>query len=118
MSTPYEKIKKLEKGINYLTKAEKKRIVKNGENVEFPSPYDIKELWGINFSDNFFELKGTILPLPQIRFLENNFEDVKLIMGKFKIKKVLTPINFDEKNCLLLTFKNLVDIAKNQNYIS
>ena len=113
MSTPYEKIKKLEKGINYLTKAEKKRIVKNGENVEFPSPNDIKELWGINFSDNFFELKGTILPLPQIRFFENNFEDVKLITGKFKIKKVLTPINFDEKNCLLLTFKNLVDIAKN-----
>ena len=113
MSTPYEKIKKLEKGINYLTKAEKKCIVKNGENVEFPSPNDIKELWGINFSDNFFELKGTILPLPQIRFLENNFEDVKLITGKFKIKKVLTPINFDEKNCLLLTFKNLVDIAKN-----
>ena len=113
MSTPYEKIKKLEKGINYLTKAEKKCIVKNGENVEFPSPNDIKELWGINFSDNFFELKGTILPLPQIRFFENNFEDVKLITGKFKIKKVLTPINFDEKNCLLLTFKNLVDIAKN-----
>ena len=113
MSTPYEKIKKLEKGINYLTKAEKKCIVKNGENVEFPSPNDIKELWGINFSDNFFELKGTILPIPQIRFFENNFEDVKLITGKFKIKKVLTPINFDEKNCLLLTFKNLVDIAKN-----
>ena len=113
MSTPYEKLKKLTKGISYLTKEEKKRIVKNGENVEFPSPKDIKEQWGINFSENFLELRGGILPLPQIKFFEKNFEEIKLISGKFKIQKVLTPMTFDEKNCLLLTFKNLVDIAKN-----
>ena len=113
MSTPYEKLKKLTKGINYLTKEEKKRIVKNGENVEFPSPKDIKEQWGINFSENFLELRGGVLPLPQIKFFEKNFEEIKLISGKFKIQKVLTPMAFDEKNCLLLTFKNLVDIAKN-----
>ena len=113
MSTPYEKLKKLTKGISYLTKEEKKRIVKNGENVEFPSPKDIKEQWGINFSENFLELKGGVLPLPQIKFFEKNFEEIKLISGKFKIQKVLTPMTFDEKNCLLLTFKNLVDIAKN-----
>ena len=113
MSTPYEKLKKLTKGISYLTKEEKKRIVKNGENVEFPSPKDIKEQWGINFSENFLELRGGVLPLPQIKFFEKNFEDIKLISGKFKIQKVLTPMTFDEKNCLLLTFKNLVDIAKN-----
>ena len=113
MSTPYEKLKKLTKGISYLTKEEKKCIVKNGENVEFPSPKDIKEQWGINFSENFLELRGGVLPLPQIKFFEKNFEDIKLISGKFKIQKVLTPMTFDEKNCLLLTFKNLVDIAKN-----
>ena len=113
MSTPYEKLKKLTKGISYLTKEEKKSIVKNGENVEFPSPKDIKEQWGINFSENFLELRGGVLPLPQIKFFEKNFEDIKLISGKFKIQKVLTPMTFDEKNCLLLTFKNLVDIAKN-----
>ena len=113
MSTPYEKLKKLTKGISYLTKEEKKRIVKNGENVEFPSPKDIKEQWGINFSENFLELRGGILPLPQIKFFEKNFEEIKLISGKFKIQKVLTPMTFDEKNCLLLTFRNLVDIAKN-----
>ena len=113
MSTPYEKLKKLTKGISYLTKEEKKRIVKNGENVDFPSPKDIKEQWGINFSENFLELRGGVLPLPQIKFFEKNFEDIKLISGKFKIQKVLTPMTFDEKNCLLLTFKNLVDIAKN-----
>ena len=113
MSTPYEKLKKLTKGISYLTKEEKKRIVKNGENVEFPSPKDIKEQWGINFSENFLELRGGVLPLPQIKFFEKNFEEIKLISGKFKIQKVLTPMAFDEKNCLLLTFKNLVDIAKN-----
>ena len=113
MSTPYEKLKKLTKGISYLTKEEKKCIVKNGENVEFPSPKDIKEQWGINFSENFLELRGGVLPLPQIKFFEKNFEDIKLISGKFKIQKVLTPMTFDEKNCLLLTFRNLVDIAKN-----
>ena len=113
MSTPYEKLKKLTKGISYLTKEEKKRIVKNGENVDFPSPKDIKEQWGINFSENFLELRGGVLPLPQIKFFEKNFEDIKLISGKFKIQKVLTPMTFDEKNCLLLTFRNLVDIAKN-----
>ena len=113
MSTPYEKLKKLTKGISYLTKEEKKRIVKNGENVDFPSPKDIKEQWGINFSENFLELRGGVLPLPQIKFFEKNFEEIKLISGKFKIQKVLTPMTFDEKNCLLLTFKNLVDIAKN-----
>ena len=113
MSTPYEKLKKLTKGISYLTKEEKKRIVKNGENVDFPSPKDIKEQWGINFSENFLELRGGVLPLPQIKFFEKNFEEIKLISGKFKIQKVLTPMAFDEKNCLLLTFKNLVDIAKN-----
>ena len=113
MSTPYEKLKKLTKGISYLTKEEKKRIVKNGENVDFPSPKDIKEQWGINFSENFLELRGGVLPLPQIKFFEKNFEEIKLISGKFKIQKVLTPMTFDEKNCLLLTFRNLVDIAKN-----
>ena len=113
MSTPYEKLKKLTKGISYLTKEEKKRIVKNGENVEFPSPKDIKEQWGIHFSENFLELRGGVLPLPQIKFFEKNFEEIKLISGKFKIQKVLTPMTFDEKNCLLLTFRNLVDIAKN-----
>ena len=113
MSTPYEKLKKITKGISYLTKEEKKRIVKNGENVDFPSPKDIKEQWGINFSENFLELRGGVLPLPQIKFFEKNFEEIKLISGKFKIQKVLTPMTFDEKNCLLLTFRNLVDIAKN-----
>ena len=113
LRTPNEKFKKLEKGINYLSKDEKKRIIKKGENVELPSPNDIKEQWGINFSENFVEFKAGIISLPQIRFLSNDFENMKLINGKFSIKKVLSPINFDKTNCLLLTFKNLVDIAKN-----
>ena len=112
-NTPQEKIKKLKKGIDYLTKAEKKRIIKKGENIEFPSPNDIKEQWGINFSENFYEFKAGLLPFPQIKFGDKNFEEIKIINGKFKQKKVITPINFDNKNCLLITFKNLVDIAKN-----
>ena len=113
MNTPNEKINKLKKGINYLSNKEKKTIIKNGENLEFPSPSDITLQWGINFSENFLELNAALLSLPQIKFFSQNFEDIKLINNKFKIKKVLTPINFDEKNCLLLTFKNLVSTAKN-----
>ena len=111
-NTPDEKIKKLKKGINYLTKEEKKRIIKKGENIDLSSPNDIREEWGINFSDNFIEIKSTLLPFPKIKFADKNFEDIKVINGQFKIKKVLEPVNFNNKNCLLITFKNLVDIAK------
>ena len=111
-NTPDEKLKKLKKGINYLTKEEKKRIIKKGENIDLPSPNDIKEQWGINFSDNFIEIKSALLPFPKIKFADKNFENIKVINGQFKIKKVLEPINFNNKNCLLITFKNLVDIAK------
>ena len=113
MNTPNEKINKLKKGINYLSNKEKKTIIKNGENLEFPSPSDVTLQWGINFSDDFLELNAALLSFPQIKFFSQNFEDIKLINNKFKIKKVLTPINFDEKNCLLLTFKNLISTAKN-----
>ena len=111
--TPAEKLKKLKKGINYLIKDEKKKIIKNGENVELPSPNNIREEWGICFADNFLELKAAMLPRPLIKFADQDYEEVKVINGKFKIKKVLNPVNFDENNCLLITFKNLVTIAKN-----
>ena len=86
-NTPEEKIKKLKKGIDYLTKQEKKSLIKKGENVEFPSPNDIREEWGINFSNNFLEFKAALLPFPQIKFAEKEFEDIKIINGKFKQKK-------------------------------
>ena len=54
-----------------------------------------------------------MLPRPLIKFADQDYEEVKVINGKFKIKKVLNPVNFDENNCLLITFKNLVTIAKN-----
>ena len=59
------------------------------------------------------ELTIYSLPKPEIHFADTEFEEVKVINGKFKIKKVLNPINFDENNCLLITFTNLIEIAKN-----
>ena len=59
------------------------------------------------------ELTTYSLPKPEIHFADAEFEEVKVINGKFKIKKVLNPINFDENNCLLITFINLIEIAKN-----
>ena len=112
-NNPNEKFKKLEKGMNYLSQEEKKQIIRNGKNVELPSPNNIRTEWGINFSDNFLEFNAFCLPKPEIQFSDSKFEEVHLINGKFKIKKVLSPVNFDEKNCLLITFENLVDAAKN-----
>ena len=111
-NSPTEKFKRMTKGINYLSQEEKKQIIKNGKGVELPSPNNIREEWGINFEENFFELTGSCLPMPEIQFADSKYEEIQLINGKFRIKKVLHPINFDENNCLLLTFENLVDIAK------
>jgi len=112
-NSPSDKFKKLEKGIKYLSQDEKKQIIKNGKNVELPSPNNIRTEWGINFGENFIELNAFCLPKPEIQFADSEFEEVKIINGKFKIKKVLHPVNFGENNCLLITFKNLVDSAKN-----
>lgn len=111
-NSPNEKFKKLSKGISYLSQEEKKQIIKNGKSIELPSPNNIRTEWGINFSDNFLEFNAFCLPKPEIQFSDSKFEKVHLINGKFKIKKVLNPVNFDEKNCLLITFKHLVDVAK------
>ena len=113
ISNASEKFKKLEKGIKYLSHEEKKQIIKNGKNVELLSPNNIRNERGINFADNFLELTTNSLPKPEIHFADTEFEEVKVINGKFKIKKVLNPINFDENNCLLITFTNLIEIAKN-----
>ena len=77
---------KLKKGINYLIKDEKKKLIKNGENVELPSPNNIREEWGICFADNFLELKAAMLPRPLIKFADQDYEEVKVINGKFKRK--------------------------------
>ena len=112
-NTPNEKFKKLAKGVSYLSQEEKKQIIKNGKNVELPSPNNIRTEWGINFAENFVELEAFCLPKPEIQFADSKFEEVQVINGKFKIKKVLHPVNFDENNCLLVTFKHLIDISKN-----
>ena len=112
-NSPTEKFKRLEKGISYLSQEEKKQIIKNGKGVELPSPNNIRTEWGINFEKNFVEINVCRLPMPEIQFADSKFEQIQMINGKFKIKKVLYPINFDEKNCILLTFKNLTEVAKN-----
>ena len=50
--------------------------IKNGENLEFPSPSDITLQWGVNFSDDFLELNAALLSFPQIKFFSQNFEDI------------------------------------------
>jgi hypothetical protein len=112
-NNPNEKFKRLEKGVSYLSQEEKKQIFKNGKGVELPSPNNIRAEWGINFGENFIELNSFCLPMPEIQFANSKFEEIQLKNCKFTIKKVLHPVNFDENNCLLLTFKHLVDIAKN-----
>ena len=112
-NNPSEKFKRLSKGISYLSQEEKKQIIKHGNSVELPSPNNIRTEWGINFAENFVELNSFCLPMPEIQFANSKFETIQLKNCKFAIKKVLHPVNFDENNCLLLTFKHLVEIAKN-----
>ena len=112
-NNPNEKFKKLAKGISYLSQEEKKNITKNGKIIELPSPNNVREEWGINFAEKFLEFSAFCLPKPEIHFSDSKFEEVHITNGKFKIKKVLYPVNFDEKNCLVITFEKLVDTAKN-----
>ena len=109
---PNEKIKKIEKGFSYLTNKEKKRIKKKDKDIELHSPDEIRMEWGINIGNSFVEVDAQCLPLPHLQFGNEN-KEVQLRNGRFRQQKDFKPISFDSNNCMLITFDNLVDLAKN-----
>ena len=109
---PSQKVQKIEKGFSYLKKTEKKKIKKKDKNVELKSPNDIRLEWGINIGDNFVEVEAQCIPVPELEFGDKK-EVPQLRNGRFRQQRDFNPVNFDDHNCMLITFENLVNLAKN-----
>ena len=110
---PSKKVELMEKGFRYLRNREKRRVVKKDKTIELKSPEEVRTEWGINFEDNFTEVIARCLPLPDIIFGDNNKSEIIMNRGRFRQKKDICPVDFDKNNCMLLTFDNLVDLARN-----
>ena len=109
---PSIKVKKIEKGMSYLTQKNKKVINKKNKKTELPSPDEIRQEWGIVFSDNFVEVTGRCLNLPDLEFGGSKPEKPQISHGRFRQKRDISGVNFDNNNCCLITFNSLVSLAK------
>ena len=110
---PNIKVKKIEKGMIYLTQKNKKEIRKKNKKLELPSPDEVRQEWGINFGDNFVEVEARTLNLPELEFGGGRPEKPQINHGRFRQKKDISGINFDSGNCSLITFNSIVGLAKN-----
>ena len=109
---PSQKVQKIQQGFNYLMNKEKKRVKKKEKDIELRSPNEIRMEWGINIGDNFVEVEAQCLPIPQLEFGSGK-ETPLLLNGRFRQQKNYSKISFDQNNCMLITFDNLVSLAKN-----
>jgi len=109
---PEQKVEKIEKGFSYLKRTEKKKIKKKEKDIELRSPNQIRLEWGINIANYFEEVEALCLPIPQLEFGENTKEVPLLKNGRINQKKDYNPVHFDSNNCMLITFENLVSLAK------
>ena len=110
---PNVKVKKIEKGMIYLTQKAKKEIKKKNKKLELPSPDEVRQEWGINFGEHFVEVEARTLNLPELEFAGARPEKPQINHGRFRQKKDIAGINFDSGNCALITFNNIVGLAKN-----
>ena len=108
---PNDKVEKIEKGFAYLKKTERKKMKKKDKDIELRSPDEIRMEWGINIADLFEEVDALCIPLPEIEF-GNTKVFAQLRNGRFRQQHDFSPVNFDSTNCLLITFDNLVGLAK------
>ena len=109
---PAVKVKKIEKGMSYLTQQSKKVLNKKNKKIELASPDEIRQEWGITFSDNFVEVTGRCLNIPDLEFGGFKPEKPQISHGRFRQKRDISGVNFDNNNCCLITFNNLVSLAK------
>ena len=109
---PSVKVKKIEKGMSYLSQTNKKIINKKNKKIELPSPNEIRNEWGITFGDKFVQVQGRCLPLPELEFGGGRPEKPQIGHGRFRQKKDKVGVNFDGENCCLITFNHLVNLAK------
>ena len=90
--------------MTYLNQKNKKQIKIKGKFVELPSPDEVRKEWGISFGERFVEVIARTL---------NKEKKPKIIRGKLRQKKDFSGINFDSSNCSLITFPNILSLAKN-----
>ena len=107
---PKDRVKSIEKGFSLLTNTEKKKIKKGENSIELNSPNEIRLNWGINISDNFLEVEAQCIPVPTIEFKDHK-EVPSIHNGQFRQKLDYKPLEFDQNNCMLITFEDLENIA-------
>ena len=109
---PAKKVQLMEKGFRYLTNKEKRKVKKKDKVIELKSPEEVREEWGINFESNFTQVEARCLSLPNIIFGGSSNTELIINRGRFRQQKDIYPVNFDKNNCMLITFDNLVNLAK------
>ena len=109
---PSVKVKKIEKGMTYLTNKNKKVINKKNKKIELPSPDEVRQQWGISFGDSFIEVEARCLNTPDLEFGGGRPEKLQISHGRFRQKRDISGVNFDNNNCCLITFNHLVNLAK------
>ena len=110
---PTMKVKKIEKGMTYLLQTAKKQIKKKDVTKELPSPDEVRQEWGIKFEPKFTEIEARALFMPDLEFGDSKPEKPQISHGRFRQKRDVKGINFDNSNCSLITFNNIVGLAKN-----
>ena len=108
---PNEKIKRIEKGFSYLKNTDKKKIKKKDAVIERHSPNEIRLEWGININNDFVELEAQCLPIPKLEF-RDKAEVPQLRNGRFRQQADYKAVEFDSNNCMLITFSDLTNLAK------
>lgn len=111
---PTKKVELFDKGFNYLTNKEKRKIKRKDKIIELKSPDEVRTEWGINLEQNFTEVIARCLPLPKVIFGDLKDSEITLNRGRFRQQKDISPVNFNKDNCMLLTFDNkeLIQLAK------
>ena len=109
---PSVKVKKIEKGMTYLNNKNKKVINKKNKKIELPSPDEVRQQWGISFGDSFIEVEARCLNIPDLEFGGGRPEKLQINHGRFRQKRDISGVNFDNNNCCLITFNHLVNFAK------
>ena len=109
---PSVKVKKIEKGMTYLNNKNKKVINKKNKKIELPSPDEVRQQWGISFGDSFIEVEARYLNTPDLEFGGGRPEKLQISHGRFRQKRDISGVNFDNNNCCLITFNHLVNLAK------
>ena len=109
---PSVKVKKIEKGMTYLNNKNKKVINKKNKKIELPSPDEVRQQWGISFGDSFIEVEARCLNIPDLEFGGGRPEQLQINHGRFRQKRDISGVNFDNNNCCLITFNHLVNLAK------